>query len=203
MKAREQLILAGKHRDHPWDRMPHETGKAYEAFILYREMGVTRSIAKVAEMFDKSVTLIVRWRQRWDWDIRVAAWDAKLSKARDDAAVEEAKRMGVRQARLGMKLQEVGGKRLEQFATSPELQESLTARDTLALIKEGAELERVARGDDPDKGKGGNIIFNITMKSPPKWAPKNVIEGALAAVSAVSTVTDLSTDGNNTQETTP
>lgn len=177
MKVAEQISLTGVHRDQPWDRLVGESGKAYDAFLIYREMGIKRGLTELSKILGKHYLVMRRWRLKYDWDLRVSAWDAKLAKARDDAALAEAKRMGERQAKLGMDLQLVGGKRLQQFAATDELQQTLTARDTIALIKEGAELERTARGDDPDKGKSGTIIFNLNMQAPPKWSPKNVIEG--------------------------
>jgi gamma-glutamyltranspeptidase len=58
-----------------YDRLPEETSKAYEAFCVYRDMGVQRSIQKAADMLSKSIPVLKRWAAQWDWAERVAAWD--------------------------------------------------------------------------------------------------------------------------------
>lgn len=65
-------------------RLPQESGKAFAAFELYREMGVERSIAKVAQKYNKSASYIAqlnRWSGQHGWVKRAAAWDDAQSQA--------------------------------------------------------------------------------------------------------------------------
>ena len=175
----KSLVKPNPTTSNPWDKRPRETGKAYDYFLMYREMGVQRSVYQVAKTLGLNPTGVHKIAVRNEWGIRVAAWDEKLAKARDDAALAAAKRMGERHAELGMRMQSIGNTRLEQFEKLPGLTSSLSADETIRLVKEGAALERTARGEDPDKGKAGNIIFNINLggsgeKGLPKWAPKSL-----------------------------
>lgn len=191
----QQKFIAIASKRPAWERQPREGGQSFDAFLIFRELGVKRTLLETAKICGKTPSLIRRWALQWDWYIRVDAWDQRLAEFRDKAAVEEAKAMGARQARLGMKLQEVGAKRLEQFSTTPLLQETLTANDTIRLIKEGADLERVARGEEKGEA-GGNIIFNLNMVQPPKWAPGNVVSKTIDAVGKlVKDITTAAPDG--------
>src|SRR5690606_17803428 len=58
-----------------WERQGGETDKAYEAFALYRDMGVNRSVRDVAQQLGKSAALIARWSSKKNWVERVSAWD--------------------------------------------------------------------------------------------------------------------------------
>lgn len=59
----------------PWDRQPHETWKAYEAFLCYRDLGELRSIHKAAIKLGKSGRLLAKWSSRWQWVNRINAWN--------------------------------------------------------------------------------------------------------------------------------
>jgi hypothetical protein len=59
-----------------WFRQKGESRKAYEAFAVYRDMGMGRSLPKVAERLDKSLELMKRWSARHEWVDRAASFDA-------------------------------------------------------------------------------------------------------------------------------
>lgn len=180
MKVAEQRRLVASAAKNLWDRRPNETIKAWTAFQLFRDMGAGRTVKAVGVEIGKSDRkLYVNWVRKYDWILRAEAFDAHLEGVKLFAFEQEARLMGMRQARLGVRLQEVGGNRLEEFATRHELRETLTAQDTIRLIKEGVEVERTARGETKREA-GGNIIFNLFTGAMPRWAPKNlpvVIEG--------------------------
>lgn len=82
------LVPVEEQDRNPWDQLPNETGKAYAAFLAYRDLGVGRTAADVARHFQKSPELMRRWRKTHSWDERVAAWDGHLAGARDMAWLE-------------------------------------------------------------------------------------------------------------------
>ena len=51
----------------PWERQKGETPQAFEAFSIYRDMGSSRSTAKVGRKLGKSKNLMDRWSSRWEW----------------------------------------------------------------------------------------------------------------------------------------
>jgi hypothetical protein len=60
-----------------WQRFPHESFKAYEAFHIYIKLRAERTAAEVARQLSKSSALIRRWHQKYNWDDRARAWDAQ------------------------------------------------------------------------------------------------------------------------------
>jgi len=75
----------------PWDRQIKETAKAYEAFIIYRELGLERSYPKVAQRLLKSGTLIKRWSAKYNWTERIAEFDSYVSSKLDEQYIEKTK----------------------------------------------------------------------------------------------------------------
>lgn len=80
-----------------WERQPNESEEAWEAFVLYRELGDDRSLAKVCSVLGKSDTMLDRWSSRHRWTDRVQAWDRQL-----DRAVSAAAASAVAKATAGM-----------------------------------------------------------------------------------------------------
>ncbi len=64
-------------KDHqPWHRLPGETDKAYQAFLVYRDIEPSeRSIVRTASEMAKSRQHIQRWSSQWNWQERTSAWD--------------------------------------------------------------------------------------------------------------------------------
>lgn len=173
MKVAQQIELAGHNPNRKmWDRRPDETPMAWANFQLFLGMGIERTTYKVAKERGKNQKYIYDLSTKFDWHLRAAAWDQRLADIKNAAIEDEVRLMGIRQARSGVRLQEVGMKRVEEFDTRLELRESMTARDAIAMVKEGAAIERTARGEDTGKSDGQTIVFNFNMPAPPKWAPK-------------------------------
>src|ERR1019366_1415934 len=69
---RDAVAIAGR----PWDRQPNESPKAFEAFAIYRDLGVYRDQRAVALAVKKQRALLGRWSVTYEWVSRVSAWDA-------------------------------------------------------------------------------------------------------------------------------
>ena len=91
--------------ENPWEQQPGESAKAFEAFAIYRDMGVERSVRKVAQQLNKSLTLIGRWSSNHNWPERARAYDRDLDKRAHDQAVREVRNMTNRHIRIAMTLQ--------------------------------------------------------------------------------------------------
>lgn len=78
----------------PWERQLGEGWKAHDAFIAYRDLGLTRSLAAVGQKLGKSTTLMERWSARWNWAERVRLHDdyreAERQRAADQVVLESA-----------------------------------------------------------------------------------------------------------------
>ena len=122
-----------------WDRAEGESPEAFQAFALYRDLGVDgRSTARVARELGKTKQLTDRWSGKHRWVVRAAAWDDH----QDQLAQEELKRMGV-QARMRhanvlhgtmQGLSAPAAELLRRLGEKPELLQALADRDLIAVV---------------------------------------------------------------------
>ena len=123
-----------------WERQDGESGKAYEAFAAYRDMGAARTVSAVARQLRKSRALIDRWKRRWNWPERVRAYDRELERAAHEEAVKAVREMSRRHIGLAVRMQ---SKALEAL---PKLNANkMRVKDVVALIHEAVKLERDSR----------------------------------------------------------
>lgn len=134
----------------PWERQKGESAKAFEAFVVYRDMGASRTVSAVSEKLSKSRQLMTRWKSAWNWDERARAYDNDLEKQAKAQAVKRVKEMTDRHVRIAMELQ---GKALEALKALPI--EEMAPKDILAFIEKAAALERLNRMEAADLDKEG------------------------------------------------
>lgn len=144
-----------------WERQPDETGKAYEAFAIYRDMGVSRSAAKVGKRLGKSKMLMDRWSSRHKWVERAAAWDAENERVAMEAHFNAIKDMRARHANLGGLMVDVAMSAMQELATKPH---RISGTAATQIAAEGVKIERLSRGDSGDvieeRDGGPATVFN-------------------------------------------
>lgn len=145
--------------DVPWERQQGESEKAFEAFQLYRDMGLKRSCNDVYTRLSKSRQLISRWKTQWNWDSRAIAYDNYLDAEARKEAVKNLKSMTKRHIKLSMQLQ---AKALEALQNMPI--EEMTAKDIKEYIKLATELERFARTAEANFGDDGGYSADSEVK---------------------------------------
>jgi hypothetical protein len=129
----------------PWERQFNESRKAFEAFVVYRDMGPRRSQERVARELGKSAQLMARWSSKWSWVERASAWvdeqDKQLRVSQQEAVVK----MNDRHAKLAAALT---GKVVEKLqSVSPEEIERTSLVSLSRLLEVGVKVERQARGE--------------------------------------------------------
>lgn len=126
----------------PWERQPDESAKNYEAFKIYYEMGVDRSLRKVAEKLEKSETLMGRWSGQFDWVKRADAWDKEQERLARIENQKEIAKMRKRHAQLARKVLEKVDEALDELQS-----EDVGAANIGRLIDVASKLERISLGD--------------------------------------------------------
>jgi len=134
----------------PWDRQSGEGVGAFEAFVIYRDLGGKRSLAKVGREVGKSKTQMERWSTRWQWVRRVEEWDREQDRLYQADLREQRKAMAKRHASQAVALQTAAvaamkaifGERFEKITA-----ETMKAGDLLKFFIESAKLERTALGE--------------------------------------------------------
>lgn len=129
-----------KDREEIWERQPGESAQAFEAFKIYRDLGLKRSNQEVCKELSKSRQLISRWKATWNWDERVRAYDNALEREAHKEAVKNLKDMTSRHIRISVQLQNKALEALQKMKV-----EDMSPRDIREYIKLATDLERLNR----------------------------------------------------------
>lgn len=135
----------------PWERLPGETIKQYDAFCVYRDLKnindptSKRSLELAGQALGKTKTTLEPWSSKNRWVERVEAWDEDQERIKRELAQkemqEEIRRMLKRQAEAGKFAQVKAIKALNKI---PE--EDIKPSDVARLLEAGSKLERIGRG---------------------------------------------------------
>jgi len=129
----------------PGARLKGETLKSWESFKIYRNMGETRSLSKVAKRFpEKPAKLrqLHRWSSKYNWVERCEDWDEQQDELLRKEMQAELKLMAKRHASIAMRLQKTGLDKIQEITTK-----ELNPTDARLLIVDGMKFERLARGE--------------------------------------------------------
>lgn len=125
-----------------WERQPGETTRAFEAFVIYRDLGAGRSHRKTGQQLGKNLTTIGEWSVKYDWMKRVAAWDAEQDRIARNEMLAEMTATRKKQRRQAQRMQEKGMELLESISLG-----DAKLSEIVSLLKAGMEQERIAIGD--------------------------------------------------------
>lgn len=150
-------------KDQPWERQKGESARAFEAFLVYLQMGPERSQQAVAQRCSKSVSLIRRWSSDNKWVERCRAWDNYLQQEAKKAAVAEVRKMNQRHAKMASAIQATAMQALQELGTdmvNPKNFASIvklaTDLERQSLTAETVELEEEAKADE-----GVEIVIDV------------------------------------------
>lgn len=129
----------------PWEQQENEGPMPFEAFQIYRDMGLSRSLAKVGEKLGKSETLMSRWSSDHNWVERAKAWDGEQDRILRAEQIEDIKNMRKRHADIAV---EMLNKAWEAVKHLPA--EELNAVAISRLVEVASRLEQKSRGDTTD-----------------------------------------------------
>jgi hypothetical protein len=136
----EQAI--GKQERPLWERFDGESAEAWEAFVQYRDMGPSRSLAKLGKLLGKIRQNFDPWAAKFSWQIRVRAWEDEIDRRNRDENANAILDMRKRHAQLAVMMQ---NKIVARLGTIKP--EDLSARDCAIWLTEAAKLERLSRGE--------------------------------------------------------
>ncbi len=134
------------HAIHPWEIQPRETPQAFEAWSIYRDLGLDRSYAKVAKALKKSEHLISRWGKRWGWQRRVELWHRHLDRLKIEEMEKLSREAGKRHLNQSLMMQKHLIERLQSITAS-----DLTVEDVRRWIETAVKVERLSLGMTTDK----------------------------------------------------
>lgn len=141
----------------PWERQEGESVPAFEAFQLYRDMGVKRSAGRVAKECGKNRSLIERWCTRHGWVDRAAAWDREQDRLWRLEQAEARREVARKHARVGAAMLSKAVQRLQSIDPN-----KLTPTELERWMRTAAELERTAVGGSEDQDAAQQAAGVIT-----------------------------------------
>lgn len=124
----------------PWERQKGESSQAFEAFVIYCDMGAERSLRKVAQKLGKSLTLIARWNTTWHWQDRVREYENDLRRQEFEEQKKDYQKMQKNQLAAASALQKKAVDALVKLEPG-----DLSPRDILHFFTTGANLENTIR----------------------------------------------------------
>ena len=133
----------------PWERQPGETEKAYEAFLIYKNLGPGRTVTEVAKKLSKSRQLMARWCSHYGWTDRAAAYDRENERKEQIATQQARKKMIERHIKIGTSLQ---GKALQALETIKPGE--MKPQDIERFLQFGTKLESENREKQETKQAG-------------------------------------------------
>jgi hypothetical protein len=130
----------------PWDRLENESQASWEAFKIYRDMGLTRSIPKVAQQLEKPRTTLGSWSVKNSWLMRAAAFDAEQDSLDQLWLAQERRKAAKRHVQQAQALSSKWIQRLQSL--NPE---DLSASEVIRYAEIATKMERDAlRLTEPD-----------------------------------------------------
>ena len=155
-------------KEKPWERQATDTDKSFEAFTIYRDMGVGRSLEKVGSQLGKSPKLMERWSRYHGWVERAAQWDAEQDRIKlaieEKERIEDIKRMRKKHADIASAMIMKSARALNRLK-----EEDIKPSDISRMIEVASKLERLSRGDVGDvieERDGGKAASPVTFYIP-------------------------------------
>ena len=149
----------------PWDRQDGETTKSWEAFVLYRDQGLERTLARVAKQLKKSTALLGRWSSQYGWKTRVREWDRECDRRARQAHLREIEKMKRRHLRDAKLLQDIAYEGFKRRLVDAKDGDNLSADQQLRLHESGVKLERLNMGE-PGEINEQRVQANVTIYFP-------------------------------------
>ena len=155
----------------PWLRLPTDTDKSFEAFVIFRDMGPTRALEKVARKLGKTGQLVGRWSQLHDWRTRIHAYDQDQDRQWRDQVDGERSIVARRHARMLQDIQSKGVAALRALPVG-----ALSAGDVLRYLTEAMKLEGViyGLGAESDGPSPVTIIVDGNVTPPATVIPERL-----------------------------
>lgn len=136
--------------DNSWERQPGEGEKAYQAFKTYLDMGAERSVRKVAQTLNKSLTLIGRWSSTHSWPKRARDYDNSITQAELKAHKQVVANMRKRQLGVAIAVQKKAYEALEKLDAA-----DIPPKDILRFLIDGAKWEREINAMETEEARAG------------------------------------------------
>ncbi len=146
-----------------WQQLPGETDKAYQAFVVYRNLEPKeRTLSRVSSELAKSIPLVKRWSSRWDWVERVRVWDDYQEMRRLEARIAEKQRLDEQHLKI---IRAMRTKALEALAQMDVADLAKNMYELRNWITDFIKCERLVMGEpETIEGRREKIELQATIE---------------------------------------
>lgn len=167
----------------PWERLPEETSKQFEAFSIFRDLGLSRSISEVANMWSESgaTSRLREWARKNNWHQRATVYDEHMDRIMVVSHEEEIKKMVVRHAKEAKLFQSKVHDGLENI--NPD---ELKPHELIKWYETAVKIERLSMGISTENIKREEVkvkedaINQETLRKPEVREKANKLIKAIA-----------------------
>lgn len=137
-----------------WERLPGESWQAYSRFVTYR---LTPPSDRSIHRLGISTTLAARWSKKWNWRLRVQAYDEYIQAHREQLSERALLSTRLRHATAGRRAVAKASRAIVNLPV-----EEIDAPAAALLLKTGVNVERQALGLDVEGEPGsGSVTTNV------------------------------------------
>jgi hypothetical protein len=129
----------------PYERQDGESKQAFEGFVVYRSLGLTRNLRDVGRKIGKNHSLIKRWSSQHNWVERAQAFDNEMDKRAILENAQLRKQMVKDHAEVSRQLLQKVKVAIEHIKP-----ETLSPYEIAKLLEIAVKIERLSRGESTD-----------------------------------------------------
>lgn len=141
----------------PWDILPGESSRAFEAFTAFLLLGPIRTRKAAADSLGVGSTSLREWHARYAWDDRCRAYDIEKQRVLRVEIEAETMAMRKRHAGIAVFMQKKVAEGMAQVDPA-----AMTPKDLAYWLDLASKLERISRGAEVTKveltGRDGGPI---------------------------------------------
>lgn len=158
----------------PYERQPGEPDKAWNAFVLYRDLEGKRTLVEASKLYKQKYKVkggkpleqqFGQFSSKYLWRKRVEEWDRILDRRLREQRIHARAEMQRRHIELARSLQGIGALGARQLYAELKNRVAggaivLTAKELVALMDSGTKLERLNLGE-PDSIQENRHVFDV------------------------------------------
>ena len=152
-----------------WEKLDSESPKAFQRFCSYRDMGIDRSLRKLANDLQINVSTLAELSKKYSWQTRIIDFDSYIERASQHSQIAQIRLMKRRQIALALRAQKAAAQGFKKLIREIESDKATLKPEGLAkLLDTGCRLERLNR-DVPEQ--------NLELKQESKIDTLSLEEG--------------------------
>ncbi len=154
-----------------WEKLDSESSRAFQRFCSYRDMGIDRSLRKLARDLQINVSTLAELSKKYSWQTRITDFDIYIERASQHSQIAQIRIMKRRQTALALRAQKAAAQGLTKLIREIESDKtSLKPEGLSKLLDTGCRIERLNR-DVPEQ--------NIELKQESHFDKLSLEEGEL------------------------